>query len=91
MGGNEEHQRPKFFVPLADKLDVIRAKSKPLKALADKFPASRPLLDAAVAEVGMPEDELAWLPVRHLRGFWTAVIRRDDGRPVSWVDFDSYG
>jgi hypothetical protein len=91
LGGNEEHQRPKFFVPLEAKLDVIRAKSKPLKALADKWPASRPLLDAAVADVGMPEDELAWLPVRHLMGFWTAVIRKADGKPVAWVDFDPYG
>lgn len=90
LSGNEEHQRPRFYVPLESKVDAIRAKAKPLKALEDRKPASKPLLDAAVADLGLPADQLGWLPVRHRKGFWTALINKDNGEPVAWVDFDPY-
>jgi hypothetical protein len=32
-----------------------------------------------------------WLPVRHIKGFWTALIDTQSGRPVAYVPFDPYG
>jgi hypothetical protein len=90
LEGNEEHQRPKFYVPLESKLAVIRAKAKPVAALATKKPESKPLLYEAVARSRIPAERLAWLPVRHAKGFWTALVDTADGKPVAWAPFDPY-
>ncbi|HUQ11442.1 MAG TPA: TfpX/TfpZ family type IV pilin accessory protein [Steroidobacteraceae bacterium] len=88
--GNEEHKRPKFFVPLPEQLERIRAKSKPLEVLEKKKPAMKPLVDSAAARSGVPAERLAWLPVHHSKGFWTVLIDTADGKPVEWIDFDPY-
>jgi hypothetical protein len=90
VAGNEEHQRPRFYVPLADKLDAIRAKAKKLDALEKRKPDASAMLNSAAAGSGVPAERLAWLPVRHFRGFWTALIDTADGKPVAWVPLDPY-
>jgi hypothetical protein len=91
LTGNEEHQRPKFFVPYETALAAIRKRAKPIAELKVKFPASAPLLDAAISRLTIPAERVRWLPVRHRQGFWTALIDNDDGRPVAYVPFDPYG
>lgn len=88
--GLEEHQRPKFFAPLSAKLDAIRQKAGKLADLEAKKPASRTRIEEAVAGLDVPADRRAWLPVRHRKGFWTAIIDTADGKPVAWVDVDPY-
>jgi hypothetical protein len=90
LAGNESHQRPKFFVPLSAKLDAIRRKARTIAELAAKKPESKPLLDEALAGVGTPSNRIAWLPVRHRKGFATVIIDTSDGKPVAWADFDPY-
>jgi hypothetical protein len=90
LNGNEEHQRPKFFAPLEARLDTIRAKAKPLTTLEKRKPTAKPLLDEAAAGSGIPLERLAWLPVRHRNGFWTALIDTADGKPVAWAAVDPY-
>jgi hypothetical protein len=38
----------------------------------------------------VPPGRLAWLPVRHFRGFWTAIVDMDTGKPAAYVDLDPY-
>ena len=90
LSGNEEHQRPRFYVPFESQLEQIRKRAKPLAQLETAKPASKPLIDAALAGVDVPAQRLAWLPVRHFRGFWTAIVDTDTGKPVAYVDFDPY-
>jgi hypothetical protein len=91
LAGNEEHQRPKFFVPYETALQQIRKRARPLAALTTKFPASTPLVDAGLRELEIPAERVRWLPVHHRQGFWTALIDYDNGRPVGYVAFDPYG
>jgi len=91
MAGKESHIRPRFYVPYDSVLPQIRARAKPLADLEQRLPKSKPLLDAAVGKISIPPERVKWLPVRHRRGFWTALIDTDDGRPVAYVDFDPYG
>ncbi len=88
--GLEEHQRPKFYAPLPDKLDAIRLKAKKVADLEARKPASKTVLEEAVAGLDIPADRVAWLPVRHRKGFWTALIDTADGKPVGWVALDPY-
>jgi len=90
LNGNEEHMRPKFFVPYEKELANIRKRAMPLDELEKRSPASKPLLEAAMRKVRIPAERVRWLPVHHLKGFWTALIDIEDGKPVAYVNFDPY-
>jgi hypothetical protein len=91
LAGNEEHQRPKFFAPYETALVQIQRRARPVAALVAKFPASAPLVDAAMRGLVIPAERVRWLPVHHRQGFWTALVDNKDGKPVAYVAFDPYG
>jgi hypothetical protein len=88
--GVDEYLRPRFYVAYESKLETIRAKAKTIEALEKQHHASKPLLDAAIRDAGIPAERIRWLPVHHAKGFWTVLIDIDDGKPVAWADFDPY-
>lgn len=90
ISGNEEHVRPRFYVPMESLADRIRERAKPLPELQTRKPASTPLLETAMRDIEVPVERLAWLPVRHFRGFWTVIIDTRTARPVAYIDFDPY-
>lgn len=89
LNGNEEHQRPRFYVPYESELERIRSRAKPLAELEKKKPKVKPLIDAALAGKSVDREKLRWLPVRHFRGFWTAILD-ESCNVVEWVEFDPY-
>jgi hypothetical protein len=90
LKGNEEHVRPRFYVPYESRLKQILERAKPLADLEQRHPESKSLVEAAVADVATPPARLRWLPVRHRKGFWTALIDADDGKPKAYVAVDPY-
>jgi hypothetical protein len=90
LEGNAEHQRPKFYRPFESQLGLIRQRAKPLAELEKKKPDARPLIEAALHGKQLSRDRLGWLPVSHFRGFWTAIVDLDTGRPVAYFDLDPY-
>jgi len=90
LKGNDVYLRPKFYVPYETQLAQIQAHAKPVSELTARKPASQPLFDAAMRSVKLPADRIRWLPVHHRLGFWTALIDKDDGKPVAYVNFDPY-
>jgi hypothetical protein len=90
LKGNEEHHRPRFYVPYESERQNILARAKTFAELEKKHPDSKPLMDAAMAELDFPAARLRWLPVHHRKGFWTAIIDTTNGKPVEYVDFDPY-
>lgn len=91
LKGNEEHQRPKFFVPYQTALREIVSKAHVLGMLQRKFPARSAEIEQAARHAGAPVERLLWLPVHHRKGFWTALIDRQTGLPVRYVALDPYG
>lgn len=89
LGGNEEHRRPKFYVPYDTQLAAVRKHAKPLSELEQRKPEAKPLIEKALANMA-PSDGLKWLPVRHFRGFWTAIVDEATGEVVAWVNVDPY-
>jgi hypothetical protein len=53
-------------------------------------PEIKPLLDTAVAKLDIPASRIRWLPVRHRKGFWTALIDLEDGKPKDYLPLDPY-
>lgn len=90
LNGNEEHQRPRFYVPYESQLDAIRKRLKPLADLEQRKPESKPLLRDALRGVESAQEQLGWLPVRHFRGFWTVVLDTETAMPVAWIPLDPY-
>jgi hypothetical protein len=90
LKGNEEHMRPKFYVPYETQLPHIRERAKTLDELEKHIPASKPLLDAAMRDVEIPAERIRWVPVHHRLGFWTALLDIDNGKPVAYVNIDPY-
>jgi hypothetical protein len=91
VAGLEEHHRPKFFAPYEKGVEEIRARARPIKELTKQFPATAGLFAEAAGKLDIPPERQRWLPVRHRRGFWTALIDTEDGMPLRYVPVDPYG
>jgi hypothetical protein len=90
LEGREEMTRPRFHQPYETALPEIRKRAGKLDELAAKHPEAKAAIDAAAADTKIPGERLRWLPVRHRKGFWTALIDTDTGRPVGYVALDPY-
>jgi hypothetical protein len=90
LEGNEEHMRPRFFVPYESQLERIRGRAKAIEDLEKTHPASKPLLQAAISKLSVPAARVRWLPAHHLKGVWTALIDVENGKPLTYIDFDPY-
>jgi hypothetical protein len=90
LSGNEEHQRPKFFVPFDSQLANLRKRAAPLDELVKRHPEVEPLLAEARDEAGLPDARLRWLPVRFRQTFWTVLIDSESGRPRTYIPLDPY-
>ncbi len=49
-----------------------------------------PLVAESLRELRQPAEDLGWLPVKHSRGFWTALVDRRSGYPVKYLPIDPY-
>jgi hypothetical protein len=90
LKGNDIYLRPKFFVRYETQLDSIRGRARPIDVLTNRKPASKSLVEAAMRDVEIPAERVRWLPVHHNKGFWTALIDINDGKPVAYMDLDPY-
>lgn len=90
LAGKEEMTRPRFYQPYETAVPEIRKRAGSLDELVAKHPESKSAIDSAVAGVDVPGERLRWLPVRHRKGFWTALIDTDTGRAVGYIALDPY-
>ena len=90
LKGNEEHQRPKFYVPYESQLDAILKSALPLVDLEKRHPQSKALLAGARAKSGLPDARLRWLPVHCRQAFWTVLVDSQSGTPMAYVKIDPY-
>jgi hypothetical protein len=90
LAGNPSFARPKWYADLESALPAIRARAITLEALEKKHSDTKPLIAAALADVTVPHERLRSLPISTRRGFWTAIIDNETGRPVAWLEYDPY-
>lgn len=90
LAGREISMRPKFFVPYSSVKDEVLAKAKPLEELTKRKTSASGPIDAALTKLQRDASALRWLPVKHARGFWTALIDPQSGQPVDYVPIDPY-
>jgi hypothetical protein len=90
LEGLPESQRPRWFVDYDSALEEIRARAKTLDLLEKHHPEAVAAIAAARASTGLPPDRLRWLPVSTRRDFWTALIDKKTGKPVTYIELDPY-
>ncbi|HVF17101.1 MAG TPA: TfpX/TfpZ family type IV pilin accessory protein [Steroidobacteraceae bacterium] len=90
LEGRDISVRPKFYVDYQTQLDAIRARTQPLEKLEQKHPESKPFLDTGLKELRREARDFGWLPVKHTRGFWTALIDLKSSEPVHYIPIDPY-
>jgi len=61
-----------------------------VSTLAKRFPARKAILDAAIAETGLPEDRLGYLPLLARRADWVVLVDVSNGRIVGYAPFDGF-
>lgn len=90
LAGKDYSVLPAYYTRYEHNLELIRLRSLPLGELEQRHPEARALISSATAQLPTPTEELVWLPVKHRRGFWTALLDPVTGRPIQWLPIDPY-
>jgi hypothetical protein len=90
LEGRDVGVRPKFYVEYDTQIDAIKRHAKPLSSLERSHQESAPLIAESLRELQKPAEDLGWLPVKHSRGFWTALVDRRSGYPLKYLPIDPY-
>ena len=88
LAGKDYPVLPAYYVPYEQNLPQIRQRASPVSDLEKRHPDAEPLISKAAAQLQIPVEKLVWLRVRHSKGFWTALLDPDSGRPVCWLPVD---
>ena len=88
LAGKDYPVLPAYYVPYEQSLPQIRQRAAPVSDLEKRHPDAEPLISKAAAQLQIPVEKLVWLRVRHSKGFWTALLDPDSGRPVCWLPVD---
>jgi hypothetical protein len=90
LAGKDYSVLPAYYVPYERNLPEIKQRALPLSVLEKRHPQAKPLVADAIARIDIPAEKLVWVPVKHRKGFWTALLDPDTGRPVDWLPLDPY-
>ena len=91
MAGLEVTFRPKFWRPYDEQRATVLKKAKLLAELRQKHPGQAAIIEKAVAETGLPEDKLAYLPLQSRRsGDWVALVNRANADVVGFAPVDGF-
>lgn len=88
--GSDVHQLPDYYVRYEKIAAAVTAKAKPIKELKYLNYSRSAQIDAELEKLGVKENEVGFLPVNHLRGAITAIVRRDNGTVLKLVRFNPW-
>ena len=78
LEGRDVGVRPKFFVDYGSQIEPIKQQLKPLSVLRRRNQEFEQIIGKALRELERPAEDFGWLPVKHTRGFWTALSGSTD-------------
>lgn len=91
MAGLEVTFRPAFWRPYDEQRATVLQKAKPLAELRRKHPDQAAAITRAVAEAGLAEDKLGYLPLQSRRnGDWVALVNRVNADVVGFAPVDGF-
>lgn len=91
MDGLHPSLRPSRWEPYEGHRDEVRAAAKPIGELRQRRSDQAALIDAAVAEAGVPAEQLAYLPLQsRTHADWIVLIDRGTGDPRAFAPVDGW-
>jgi len=90
LEGRDIGVRPKFYVDYSSQREAIQKQIRPVSELLERHPKSRALVEKSLQDLDRAEGDLGWLPVKHAKGFWTAVMDKHSAEPVKYLPIDPY-
>lgn len=81
---------PQYYVAYEKDTALVRSKAKPLAALRKRHPESSAALAKAIAQTGLPEDHLAFLPLRARKKDMSVLVDTASGRIAGFVAIDPW-
>jgi len=90
LAGRDISVRPRFYVPFQATADEAKRQIRSLDVLEKRKPEARELIEKARYKAGVDSTQFGWMPAKHRTGFWTAIIDRDTGRPLTYINLDPY-
>jgi hypothetical protein len=90
LAGKDIQLMPKYYRPYESQLDAVRQRALPVADLIQRKPDEEKTIKSAVAETGLSDAQLRWLPVKHRFGFWAALVDQQTARPLRYLPIDPY-
>jgi hypothetical protein len=90
LAGEDIGMRPNFWLPAEQTRSAFAQAAMPLDRLLRMRPARKADLERAVAATGRPADQLGYLPILARRTDWSALVDRNSGEIVGYVDIEGF-
>jgi hypothetical protein len=83
--------RPSRWRPFDEQIPTLLQELRPVGELRKKNPRQSAKLDIKLAELGLSDEQLGYLPlVREEITDWVALVRRSDGQPLAYLHLDGW-
>jgi hypothetical protein len=83
--------RPSRWRLFDEQIPAVQQALRPVGELRNKHPDRRAELDAQLAELGLSDEQVGYLPlVREETTDWVALVRRSDGQPRAYLQLDGW-
>jgi hypothetical protein len=91
MAGLEVTFRPAFWRLYDEQRATVLQKARPLGELRRKHPEQAAVIAKAIAETGLTEDKLGYLPLQSRRnGDWVVLVKRANADVVGFAPVDGF-
>jgi hypothetical protein len=88
LDGKDVQVLPRYYVDYGTQIGELRKRAVPVEALAHKQPAVASVLNEARESLTTLGNQVAALPIRHPRGFWTVLVDTKSGEILTYVPVD---
>jgi hypothetical protein len=85
LAGADLKTYPQYYLPYEAVVDAVREKGRPIAWLREREPQSAQALAKAVAQTGLPESALVFLPLQGRKTDLTVLVEKSSGRIVGFA------
>jgi hypothetical protein len=90
LGGVDLKTFPQYYVAYETQLDAVKAKAQPLAVLRKRHPEAAKVLAAAIADTGVPEARLEFLPLRGRKKDLSVLLDSVTGKIAGFANIDPW-
>ena len=90
VSGVDLQQLPRYYVGYERVAPEAAKAAQPLKELRRLNAGKQAIIDSEIARLGLKEEQIGFLPVNHRRGAVTALVQRESGKVLEFVELNPW-